>query len=777
MKPVNAFLRPGVALMQRVNMPMKLWGMTAVALGPLLIVLLMLLSQLMADYRTVSSELAGADLNTRITDLIVHTQTHRGQTNQLLSGNTTAKEAREPTREKLRKAMTSLEVAVNANPDLNLLERWTKISPELDKLLRDETNQNRIEVFSNHSDRIDGLRQLAAFNAETSGLLFDPEAASFFLMDIVAERIVPWMEFTGVMRGTGAGMLARPDVPPTESAAVAALANQLDNQTRVIAERLAALQRSGEAIPNGWAAALADSTAFSTATRTAMSSSPPTGDAATYFSLGTRAIESTLQFQREATQRLDDLLTQRRSHFRLQIFLVILGTLSAFSILVYGVLCFSVATLRSIATLRRVMEKGVDGDLSEKIVVAGSDEMALIGAKFEQMLTNLSGIVADVRSAAAMVTHVGAQLVEDGHSLSGRTQSQAASLEQTTANIGEVSNTVLKNSGSANEVSVMAKTLQKEAELASTLMVTSVEGVGTLQATSERMSEIIGTIDSIAFQTNILALNAAVEAARAGEQGRGFAVVASEVRSLAGRSQKAAAEVRSLIGESSAKVSTTVDGIRKISELMLHLVDGIREVTSSVDLIASGSAKQSSALEEVVQAVGDLDKVTYENSALVDRTSHRSNRLTQRSMQLEQAVSHIKLRQGTADQAMAITKRAHSHIVAVGFERAFRDFHDPKGGFIDRDLYVFIFDRKGVYKVMGADQARVGSRLSDAPGVDAAKLLADSWRRVEGGGGWVEYNIINLSTGDVRGKASFVLQIDEEQLIGCGAYRSAIVDV
>jgi hypothetical protein len=288
------------------------------------------------------------------------------------------------------------------------------------------------------------------------------------------------------------------------------------------------------------------------------------------------------------------------------------------------------------------------------------------------------------------------------------------------------------------------------------------------------MSEIIGTIDSIAFQTNILALNAAVEAARAGEQGRGFAVVASEVRSLAGRSQKAAAEVRTLIVASSTQVTRTVEEIQKTGELMTSLVSGIREVAMNVDSMADGSAKQSIALQEVVQAVGDLDRVTIENSALVERTSHRSARLMQRSRQLEEAVSYIQLRQGTADEAMKMVERAYSHLNAVGTHQAFKDFHDPAGEFLDRDLYIFVLDRQGNYVVLGADSSREGQYVGDTPGVDAEQLIEDAWDRAEKGGGWVEYNIQNMVTGDVRGKSSFVLKIDDDHLIGCGAYRSAL---
>jgi signal transduction histidine kinase len=209
--------------------------------------------------------------------------------------------------------------------------------------------------------------------------------------------------------------------------------------------------------------------------------------------------------------------------------------------------------------------------------------------------------------------------------------------------------------------------------------------------------------------------------------------------------------------------------------LMTSLVTGISEIAQNVDTMADGSVKQSIALAEVVQAVGDLDKVTIENSGLVDRTSHRSARLMQRSSQLEEAVTYIKLRQGTTDEAMELAIKAHELLKRVGFEQASAIFHDRQGDFFDRDLYVFMFDREGVYHVMGADVQRVGTRLSDAPGLDAQQLLDDARERCEKGGGWVEYNIINRVTGDVRGKSSYVLPVDDNLLVGCGAYRGAAV--
>ena len=316
----------------------------------------------------------------------------------------------------------------------------------------------------------------------------------------------------------------------------------------------------------------------------------------------------------------------------------------------------------------------------------------------------------------------------------------------------------------------MTTSVHREAETAEQMMQQAVRGMGSLQTTSEHMNVIIGTIDSIAFQTNLLALNAAVEAARAGEQGRGFAVVAAEVRALAKRSQVAAGEVRGLIAESAARVSTTVTEIDQVSKLMESLVAGIREIAMNINVMAEGSAAQSTALAEVVNAVGDLDTLTQENSTLVAQAAQKSDVLIEQTLELDGAVGFIRLRNGTAQEAQQLTLDATVHIHNVGWERAVQDFHDPQGRFIDRDLYIFALDQEGCYSVYGNSPHRVGLYVTDTPGMDGPYVLAQAWATADAGGGWITYDITSAITDKVVQKMAYVVALDHRTLIGCGTY-------
>ena len=772
-KKVGAWLAPGVALMRRFRMSTKLYVMATLLVVPLVVVTYAQLATLQDTYLTAHSEVHGALAVGLITDVV--TEVQHSRLLPLMSGDPAAEKLRAQTVQKLSELVSALDALVKAEPGFDLAGLWGSVRSDVQTVSRGVDDS--VATVDAYSKVVNDLRNMAYRAGENSGLLLDPVADTYFMQDILTEHAIGWLEVVSQMRFMVGVAMQKPADGPAVMARVAGWADLLSNRTERVVQRGDAFRRTktGDLSADG-PAAIASTLAFTKAVRTAAGKDVTPATLAALFDQGGVAEDAGRKFRFSVSTELIRRLESRQRSALVQA--SALGGLAIIGILLvlYLLAGFSVATVQSMTLLHRAMQEGTKGNLATHVVVPGKDELAEISREFEAMLEVLSSLVADVRSASSMVTHVGGQLVEDGHSLSQRTQSQAVSLEEATSNVGQVSDTVARNSEAAQEVSLMTRSLRTEADSASELMAKTVGAMSGLQATSQRMGEIIGTIDGIAFQTNLLALNAAVEAARAGEQGKGFAVVAAEVRALARRSQTASAEVRALIADSASRVGSTVQEIQAVGQLMGSLVTGISEIAQNVEHMAEGSAKQSIALAEVVQTVGDLDKVTIENSGLVDRTSHRSARLMQRSRQLEQAVTFIKLRQGTADEAMAMTEKAYALVQSLGYEQAKDVIHTPDSGFVDRDLYVFVFDRQGKYHVFSSDKSRAGSSLFDAAGVDAQQLLDDAWQRCEQGGGWVEYNIINLVSGTVKGKSSYVLPISDNLLIGCGAYRSALTD-
>ena len=464
----------------------------------------------------------------------------------------------------------------------------------------------------------------------------------------------------------------------------------------------------------------------------------------------------------------------RQTDTSLELWITLSIAFSGVSLWGYAVRSFFISNQTDRQHIDEVMQRATKGDLTGSAGALGIDSMGNFGRQFEMVARRMSEMVANIRSAAVQLGDSGKKLVDDTRSLATRAQAQGEHLAQTAMHVRRVSETVSRNAEASQEISVMTDLLHKEASGAGEQMKLTVGSLGPLQATSGRMNEIVGTIDAIAFQTNLLALNAAVEAARAGEQGRGFAVVAAEVRRLAKSSQTAAGEVRGLIRESSERIDNTVAQIEQINIVMASLVAGIGEIATNVNVMAEGSAGQSAALQGVVHAVGDLDVLTNENAALVVRASANSDSMTAQASDLEISVSHIQLRQGSADEARQMVFDAMVEIGNRGLRKAIAVFHDKQGRFNWKDLYIFILDRQGAYVACGSDAKRVGVRLGDLIGEVGEKLTTDAWNVCDqDDGGWVTYSISNPISQEVQTKLSYVVPIDQDRLIGCGCYVNA----
>ncbi|WP_394790591.1 methyl-accepting chemotaxis protein [Rhodoferax sp.] len=442
---------------------------------------------------------------------------------------------------------------------------------------------------------------------------------------------------------------------------------------------------------------------------------------------------------------------------------------------VYGLLAFFSSFSQDLEQVRGAMGQLVRGDLRLKLAQRGTDELADLAAATSQIGATVSGMVANVRSNAAFVAHAGKSLAHGNRALSDRTEQQAANLEQTAASVEQLSSTVQGTAQTAGEANTQASSVRDAANQGASSMAEAIASVEAIQSSAQRMDEIVGVIDGLAFQTNILALNAAVEAARAGESGRGFAVVASEVRSLAQRSAEAAKEIRQLIGASSSQVASSVQKIRTAGSNMTSIVSGIRDVASNMAQISSSSAEQSTGLSEITSAVRQLDEITQQNAQMVEHAVEQASTLESRASTLVGAVALFKLQQGSAEEAMALVHKAIAQRRrGSSLDSFLRDLTNPAQGFHDRDMYVFVLDRNGRYVAFGGNPAKVGTRVQDIAGINGAGLLQAIYTQAEREPGWVEYDITNPTTGRVQTKMSFV-QLVDDLAVGCGVYKNLVV--
>lgn len=437
----------------------------------------------------------------------------------------------------------------------------------------------------------------------------------------------------------------------------------------------------------------------------------------------------------------------------------------------YLLAAFVHGTAQALQGLQTALAQLASGDFASRTVGSGTGDLARIGQTLDEVMGKVSQTVSEVRSNSAMVAQSGLKLAQDAQALAAHAEAQARNLEQTAVSVREITLAVGQTAAGATAVDEMASEVRLVAEAGGAAVVSAVQSIADIQTSSRRVQEIIGVIEGIAFQTNILALNAAVEAARAGEQGRGFAVVASEVRSLAQRSAASAKEIKTLIGESVAHVEQGVAQITGTQSTFERIVGGIRQVADSVREISHNARHQSEALASVSHSVAHLDDITRQNAQVVDQAADSSAQLNERAQRLSASVASFRLRQGSADEALALVHKAMAVYRAEG-TRALAHVTAQGQTFADRDMYVFAFDRQGIYRAFAGKPEKVGTSVRDVPGVDGDKLVHDAFERAAHGGGWVDYDFANPQTGAVDLKTSYVLPLSDSLIMGCGVYKA-----
>ena len=308
----------------------------------------------------------------------------------------------------------------------------------------------------------------------------------------------------------------------------------------------------------------------------------------------------------------------------------------------------------TVAETVRVVEQAVDGDLTSSMALDGkSGDFKALAASVNSMLQAMRDVVGGLTRACRAV-QAGAEEISRGNlDLSKRTEEQASSLVETASSMEQMTSRVKNNADSAVQANRLAMAAREQAERGGSVVGSAVAAMSEISAASNKIAEIIGVIDEIAFQTNLLALNAAVEAARAGEQGRGFAVVASEVRNLASRSAGAAKEIKALIQDSVGKVSEGTKLVDESGKVLGEIVTGVKKVTDVMAEIADSSREQASGIEQVNRAVTSMETATQQNAALVEEATAAARALSEQATSLMKLIGRYRLGQTAAAPAAA----------------------------------------------------------------------------------------------------------------------------
>ena len=429
-----------------------------------------------------------------------------------------------------------------------------------------------------------------------------------------------------------------------------------------------------------------------------------------------------------------------------------------------------------VSRLIRVAERIAAGELLAGRGATGDDSASNTTDRLWSSIMKMNGtlhlIVRQVRASAEMVVDTSRHIVQGNKQLAERTEEQASSMEQTAAGVEELAASARSNAQDCKEATELATSARTVATLAAEQMANMARTMQEIDARARRVGEILGTVEGIAFQTNILALNAAVEAARAGDQGRGFAVVAAEVRNLAQRSAQAAKEIKEILGQSQSSVEDGRQLAGAAEATMGQVLGRVQEVGDVIGRIAMASSEQSAGVAEIDRALSRIDTMTQENAALVEEATSAGMALEREAARLLETVGQFKLDRGDErGRIVKHVKEAVKHVLARGVKAACDDFNDKHGRFGGED-YVFALDMTGVRRAYAPDPSVVGQNNIDVPDADGKPFGREIIRIASTQGvGWCDFKFLNPKSGRVEPKSVYIERVGD-LILGCGIYQS-----
>ena len=581
-------------------------------------------------------QVEGAQVLGEINGVIQSTQKHRGLSAGMLGGNVQLEQKRPAMAgalaqgyDKVDRALASFRAAApTASQWAERRKEWTALEQRVAAKQLQAPESTRL-----HTELIDRLFLVGESVLDGFGLSFDSRVDTHMLTQAALVKAMVLTEHMGQMRARGAMYLAQGTLPPEGRATLQAGLRQIFLAQADLQRHLAKANADNAAFRKnleGPARVLDEQVGKTLAmTRESLIDAQTLTLAAdAYFDDFSSTIDAIYGFNDGAVRLLNQTLQERKGEAQR---------------LAYGMVVLLGLGVLGAAVLALAFVRSITGPVQDAVQVQGSNETARLNQTLVDMQERLSSVVGQVRQGAQAVAAASVQIAQGNHDLASRTESQASSLEETAASMEQLNSTVQQNADNARQANQLAASASQVAvrggEVVSQVVVT-MKGIN---ESSRKIADIIGVIDSIAFQTNILALNAAVEAARAGEQGRGFAVVATEVRSLASRSAEAAKEIKQLIGASVERVEQGTAQADQAGATMAEVVSAIRRVTDLMGEISAASNEQSMGVSQVGEAVTQMDQVTQQNAALVEEMAAAADSLKMQAQHLVAGVEVFKL--------------------------------------------------------------------------------------------------------------------------------------
>ncbi len=596
-------------------------------------------------------EASGAAPLTALGLVVQRMQVHRGLSSGMLGGDAALAARRPAARDLVNQAVEAASARLaDAQVPAEQLTAWQQARQTWQALEAsvDQRQVQQAQSTAQHTALIASVMRISEELLNAYGLQLEESEHAYALIQAALVHTPMLGEKLGILRAQGSGFLARRELPPVNKGLVMALqqrAQELQGDAFRQFER--AMQRDA-----GYRAALGPSAeaAHALVTQALALATKEVTEATTlqlapqdYFDTFTRTIDALYALNAKALESLDATLQQRQASLRR---ILIAQALAMALILALGgvlIAAFARSIRQPLGQAMDLAHAVAQGDLSGADIAHGSDEVGRLTAALLQMRRQLTQVVARVRHGAEGVATASAEIAQGNQDLSARTESQASALEETAAAMEQMTATVRQNADSAAQASQLAASASQVAQQGGDVVARVVQTMQGIDTSSKKIADIIGVIDSIAFQTNILALNAAVEAARAGEQGRGFAVVAGEVRQLAQRSAQSANEIKALIAESAQNVAQGNALVERAGHTMQEVVAAVRRVTDIMGEISAASREQSQGVAQVGEAITQMDQTTQQNAALVEQMAAAASSLHGQAQELVQGVAVFHL--------------------------------------------------------------------------------------------------------------------------------------